>query len=80
MQATWLGHASVLAQWDGWNVLTDPLFSKRASPTQLFGPKRARPPPVKVKKNLCFYINTILLYASLVICSIAIVVWCIHYA
>ena len=26
IQVTWIGHASVLVQWDGWNVLVDPIF------------------------------------------------------
>ena len=28
---TWLGHASVLAEVDGHTILTDPIFSNRAS-------------------------------------------------
>lgn len=41
---TWVGHASMLVQTNGLNVLTDPIFSGRASPVQFFGPKRAQPP------------------------------------
>jgi len=41
---TWIGHASVLAQLGGLNVLTDPIFSQRASPLQFVGPKRAQKP------------------------------------
>jgi len=41
---TWIGHACVLAQLGGLNVLTDPLFSERASPLSFAGPKRAQPP------------------------------------
>ena len=41
---TWLGHASVLVQANGLNVLTDPIFSRRASPFQWIGPERAQPP------------------------------------
>ena len=37
---TWLGHATVLAEIDKFTVLTDPMFSDRASPVQLVGPKR----------------------------------------
>ncbi len=43
---TWIGHATVLAQLGGLNVLTDPMFSERASPLQWVGPQRAQPPGV----------------------------------
>jgi len=45
---TWIGHASMLVQAGGLNVLTDPVFSNRASPIQLIGPVRAQPPGVAV--------------------------------
>lgn len=41
---TWVGHATMLVQANGLNVLTDPIFSERASPLQSFGPRRAQPP------------------------------------
>jgi N-acyl-phosphatidylethanolamine-hydrolysing phospholipase D len=41
---TWIGHASTLVQSGGLNVLTDPVFSERASPVSFIGPKRAQPP------------------------------------
>ncbi|MFC1829429.1 MBL fold metallo-hydrolase [Thermodesulfobacteriota bacterium] len=41
---TWIGHATLLVQIDGKNILTDPLFSDRASPVQWAGPKRVVPP------------------------------------
>ena len=41
---TWVGHATMLVQASGLNVLTDPVFSERASPVQFAGPKRAQPP------------------------------------
>ncbi|BCL75891.1 hypothetical protein JHS3_16270 [Jeongeupia sp. HS-3] len=37
---TWIGHVTLLIQIGGLNVLTDPLFSQRASPVQWAGPKR----------------------------------------
>lgn len=41
---TWIGHATALVQCGGLNVLTDPVFSDRASPVPFAGPKRAQPP------------------------------------
>lgn len=43
---TWIGHATVLVQMDGLNIVTDPAWSERASPFQWIGPKRAQPPGV----------------------------------
>ena len=43
---TWIGHATVLAQLAGLTLLTDPIFSQRASPTSLAGPKRHQAPGV----------------------------------
>jgi len=41
---TWVGHATLLVQLDGVNILTDPQWSKRASPFSFAGPKRVAPP------------------------------------
>lgn len=41
---TWIGHATVLVQHQGINVLTDPMFSDFASPIGFAGPKRFTPP------------------------------------
>jgi L-ascorbate metabolism protein UlaG (beta-lactamase superfamily) len=46
---TWIGHASALVQLGGINVLTDPIFSERASPVQWAGPKRWQPPGIALK-------------------------------
>jgi N-acyl-phosphatidylethanolamine-hydrolysing phospholipase D len=43
---TWIGHATALVQASGLNVLTDPIFSERAFPVQIAGPKRTQPPGV----------------------------------
>jgi N-acyl-phosphatidylethanolamine-hydrolysing phospholipase D len=37
---TWIGHASTLVQAGGVSILTDPIFSERASPLSFVGPKR----------------------------------------
>lgn len=42
--ATWIGHATVLLQFGDRNLLTDPVFSERASPVSFAGPTRIRPP------------------------------------
>ncbi|KND54625.1 Outer membrane protein romA [Candidatus Paraburkholderia kirkii] len=41
---TWIGHASALVQIGGVNILTDPMFSERASPFRFLGPRRRKPP------------------------------------
>ena len=41
---TWIGHATMLAQLGGLNLITDPVFSERASPLGVIGPKRHVPP------------------------------------
>ena len=43
---TWIGHATALVQASGLNVLTDPVFSLRASPVPFLGPARAQPPGI----------------------------------
>ena len=42
---SWIGHASVLVELDGVRILTDPVFSDRASPFGFAGPKRFHPTP-----------------------------------
>ena len=43
---TWIGHATLLVQLDGLNLLTDPQWSERASPLSFAGPRRFTPPAV----------------------------------
>lgn len=45
-QVTWLGHSCFLVQRGGFNLLTDPVFSERASPVGFAGPKRYTPNPI----------------------------------
>jgi len=49
LRATWLGHSTVMIEIDGLRVLTDPVWGKRASPSQLAGPKRFQPVPLALK-------------------------------
>ena len=44
---TWIGHATVMAQLGGLNMLTDPIFSDRASPFSFLGPKRHLAPGIE---------------------------------
>jgi N-acyl-phosphatidylethanolamine-hydrolysing phospholipase D len=44
---TWVGHATLLIQLDGVNILTDPHWSPRASPVSFGGPRRVTPPGLR---------------------------------
>jgi N-acyl-phosphatidylethanolamine-hydrolysing phospholipase D len=44
LSATWIGHSTVLVQLGGLNILTDPIWSERASPFRTIGPRRLVPP------------------------------------
>jgi L-ascorbate metabolism protein UlaG (beta-lactamase superfamily) len=46
LRITWLGHSTTLIELDGVRVLTDPIFSERASPYSFVGPRRWYPPPM----------------------------------
>jgi L-ascorbate metabolism protein UlaG (beta-lactamase superfamily) len=47
MHVTFINHATTLIQLDGVNVLTDPMYSRRCSPTDVAGPERVRPPGIR---------------------------------
>jgi L-ascorbate metabolism protein UlaG (beta-lactamase superfamily) len=47
MRVTWIGHSTVLVQTAGVNILTDPIWSERASPFSFLGPIRVRAPGVR---------------------------------
>lgn len=47
LRVTYVGHATVLLQTQGVNILTDPIWSERASPLGFAGPKRVAAPGVR---------------------------------
>jgi len=47
LRATFVNHATVLIQTHELNILTDPIWSERASPVSWAGPKRMRPPGIR---------------------------------
>jgi L-ascorbate metabolism protein UlaG (beta-lactamase superfamily) len=46
LRITFVGHATFLIQTAGLNILTDPLWSERASPFGFAGPRRVNPPGI----------------------------------
>lgn len=46
MRAIWVGHATVLVQVPGLNILTDPIWSDVTGPYNLVGPRRVMPPGI----------------------------------
>jgi L-ascorbate metabolism protein UlaG (beta-lactamase superfamily) len=46
LRVSWVGHATVLIQTRGLNILTDPIWAQRASPVTWVGPQRVHPPGV----------------------------------
>jgi L-ascorbate metabolism protein UlaG (beta-lactamase superfamily) len=49
LRATWIGHASTLVEIDGHRLLTDPIWSERASPSTLVGPRRFAAAPIPLE-------------------------------
>ena len=47
LRVTLINHSTVLLQQAGLNILTDPIWSKRASPLAAIGPRRRRAPGVR---------------------------------
>ncbi len=47
--AVWVGHATFVIKNNDITVLTDPIFSNRASPVGFLGPKRLIPPAISIK-------------------------------
>jgi len=46
LRITWLGHSTTLIEIDGAAILTDAMWSERASPSTAVGPLRFHPPPL----------------------------------
>ena len=44
---TFIGHATILIQTAAGNILTDPMYSQRAGPFNVMGPRRVRQPAVR---------------------------------
>src|SRR5215468_3988661 len=44
---TFIGHSTMLIQTPAGNVLTDPIYSQRAGPLNVLGPRRVRQPAVR---------------------------------
>jgi L-ascorbate metabolism protein UlaG (beta-lactamase superfamily) len=49
VRVTFINHSTVLIQLPGCNILTDPIWSERASPVPWAGPRRHRPPGVRLE-------------------------------
>ena len=49
LRITWIGHSSLLIEIDGKRILTDPVWSERASFLSFMGPKRFFEPPLALK-------------------------------
>ena len=47
VRITFVNHSTMLLQFDGLNVLTDPIYENRVSPFQFAGPKRSSPPGIR---------------------------------
>lgn len=49
IRVTMVNHSTLLVQRSGFNLLTDPIWSERASPLSWIGPKRRRRPGVRIE-------------------------------
>jgi L-ascorbate metabolism protein UlaG (beta-lactamase superfamily) len=47
LRVTFINHSTVLIQMDGLNILTDPIYSRRAGPVTWAGMGRVRPPGIR---------------------------------
>jgi L-ascorbate metabolism protein UlaG (beta-lactamase superfamily) len=49
LAVSWYGHSTALVEVDGYRVLTDPVWSRRCSPSQTVGPQRMHEVPVPLE-------------------------------
>jgi L-ascorbate metabolism protein UlaG (beta-lactamase superfamily) len=49
LRVTWVGHSTLLVEMDGVRILTDPIWSHRASPVSVAGPARYAPTPLPIE-------------------------------
>jgi len=49
LRITFINHCTFLIQVDELNIITDPIWSERASPYSWIGPRRMRPPGLKME-------------------------------
>jgi L-ascorbate metabolism protein UlaG (beta-lactamase superfamily) len=47
LRVTFINHSTTLLQLNGFNILTDPVWSERVSPVTFTGPRRHRPPGIR---------------------------------
>ena len=50
IRITFINHSTFLIQVDGLNIITDPVWSNRTSPMEWAGPKRMRPPGIRLEE------------------------------
>ena len=50
LRISWIGHSTMLIEIDGYRLLTDPMFSERASPVDWAGPLRFGPPALSMEE------------------------------
>ncbi len=49
-RVTWINHATILIEIDGFRVLTDPVWSQTTSPFSFAGPQRWHPPAIPLER------------------------------
>ncbi|MBV9088462.1 MAG: MBL fold metallo-hydrolase [Mycobacteriaceae bacterium] len=49
LAVSWYGHSTTLLEIDGYRVLTDPVWSRRCSPSHTVGPERMHPVPTPLE-------------------------------